>query len=179
GRRDGGDEGRSPARATLAVVGAVAVILVALVVIGIQVLGGGGDEPTATKPNQITTPAAQGTDTTGGTSTTGAQPVRRGDVTVSVLNGTTTPGLARGVSNKLQSAGFKIGTVTNALDQSRSATIVEYAEGRRAEAREVARLIEVSSDAIEPLDEGTRVLAGPGAMVVVTVGGDQNTGQQP
>jgi hypothetical protein len=96
-------------------------------------------------------------------------------VTVAVLNGTTVPGLARGVANRIQSKGFKIGNVTNATDQSRSATIVEYEPGHRAEALAVARLIGVGADAIEPMSAGTRVIAGQDTPVVVTVGADQNT----
>jgi hypothetical protein len=87
------------------------------------------------------------------------------------------PGLARGVANRVQAKGFKIGNVTNASDQSRSATIVEYDAGHRAEALAVAKLIGVGADAVEAMGAGTRVIAGQDAPVVVTVGADQNPQQ--
>jgi hypothetical protein len=95
-------------------------------------------------------------------------------VTVAVLNGTTVPGLARGAATKLQNAGFKIGTVTNAPDQARSATLVAYQPGHEAEARVVAKLIHVGTDAVKPIDQSTAVVAGQDAFVVVTVGADQS-----
>jgi hypothetical protein len=101
-----------------------------------------------------------------------------GSYTVAVLNGTAVPGLARGVSNRLQNAKFKIGNVTNAADQTRSATQVEYARGHRAEADSVAKAIDVGNDAIIPLTAGSKTIAGEGATVVVTVGSDQNTDPQ-
>jgi hypothetical protein len=84
------------------------------------------------------------------------------------------PGLAREVGTKLQNAGFKLGTVTNAPDQARSATIVAYQPGHENEARVVARLIHVGSDAVKPIDQSTAVVAGQDAFVVVTVGADQS-----
>ena len=105
---------------------------------------------------------------------TKTQPVSRGDVNVAVLNGTTIPGLAREVGTKLQTAGFKLGTVTNATDQARSATVVAYQPGHVNEAQAVARLIHVGSDAVKPIDQSTAVVAGQDAFVVVTVGADQS-----
>jgi hypothetical protein len=96
--------------------------------------------------------------------------------TVAVLNGTTIPGLARGVANRIQDGGYRIGAVTNAGDQARSATIVEYVSGRRPEALAVARRIGLDASALQAMGEGTRVLSG-GAMVVVTVGADQQPQQ--
>jgi sarcosine oxidase gamma subunit len=90
-----------------------------------------------------------------------------------VLNGTTTPGLARGVANRLSNAKFKTGNVTNAADQSHSATIVQYAPAHKKEALEVAKAIDVKADAVQPIDQGSQSLAGTEAIVVVTVGADQ------
>src|SRR6185437_8288509 len=45
-------------------------------------------------------------------------------VTVSVLNGTATNGLAGRISNQLTSAGYKQGRVATASDQTRTATII-------------------------------------------------------
>jgi hypothetical protein len=82
--------------------------------------------------------------------------------------------LARGAGSKVQNAGFKLGTVTNAPDQARSATVVAYAPGHQNEARVVARIVGVGTDAIKPIDQSTAVVAGQDAFVVVTVGADQS-----
>jgi hypothetical protein len=145
----------SPLRTTLMIVGGVLAVIVVVVVLVLTVFSGGSSKS--------------------GTKTgTAAQPVSRGDVTVAVLNGTTVPGLARGAATKLQNAGFKIGTVTNAPDQARSATVVAYQPGHEAEAQAVAKLIHVGTDAVKPIDQSTAVVAGQDAFVVVTVGADQS-----
>jgi hypothetical protein len=160
---------------TLIVVGSVLAVAAIAVVLVTTVFSGGSAK---NKPNTIG--GVPATTTTGSTSSGSKStpnkttPVSRGDVTVAVLNGTTVPGLARGAATKLQSAGFKIGTVTNAPDQARSATLVTYQPGHQAEARVVARLIGVGADAVKPIDQSTQVVAGQEAFVVVTVGADQS-----
>jgi LytR cell envelope-related transcriptional attenuator len=166
---------QSPLRTTLMVIGGV-VAVAAIVVLLVTVVFSGGDDKG--KPNTIggtSTGTSQGSTDAGSKSAPNkTTPVSRGDVTVAVLNGTTVPGLARGAATKLQSGGFKIGTVTNAPDQARSATAVAYQPGHQDEARVVARLIGVGSDAIKPIDQSTQVVAGQEAFVVVTVGADQS-----
>jgi hypothetical protein len=167
------DHEHSPLRATLMIVGGVVAAIVVVVVLVLTVFSGGNDKKS---PNTIgnapaTTPAGS---TSGKPSSGKTAPISRGDVTVAVLNGTTVPGLARGAGNKLQNAGFKLGTVTNAPDQARSATIVAYQAGHQNEARVVARIIGVGADAIKPIDQSTAVVAGQDAFVVVTVGADQS-----
>jgi hypothetical protein len=144
---------------------------------------GGGDGATQ-PPNTITTPGASSGASSGKSkaspskATTPAAAPAPGSYTVAVLNGTTVPGLARGVANRLQNTKFKIGNVTNAATQDRSATLVEFAPGHRAEADAVAKAIEVGKDAIQPLSPGSKTIAGNQATVVVTVGSDQNTSPQ-
>jgi hypothetical protein len=169
----------------LAVFGAIGAIVVVAIVAVVLLTGalGGGDTQTQT-PNTIGTPSADSgagsspTKTTGAKSTTPAAAPAPGSYTVAVLNGTTVPGLARGVANRLQNTKFKIGNVTNAATQDRSATLVEFAAGHRAEADAVAKAIEVGRDAIQPLSPGSKTIAGDQATVVVTVGSDQNTSPQ-
>jgi hypothetical protein len=166
-------------RQILAVVAPAVVVLGFLVFIGVNVLGG-DDEPT--RPNEIVETVTDGAEPAPGEDDTTAppasEPVDRGAVTVSVLNGTTVPGLARAVADKLVASKFtELGTVTNAADQTRSATIIEFVSGARDEALEVARVVKVGADAVQPMTEATRVIAGQGADVVVTVGADQNPGQ--
>jgi hypothetical protein len=172
---DRGSEGRSAARTTLAVLGGVVAVAIVVVLLVTQVLGGGSGPA---KPNSVgrasaTTPkAAAGK----ATKTTGAKAgaVDRAKVTVAVLNGTTVVGLARSASDKLLAAGFKGGRVTNdTTNQTRSATAVFYTPGNKAAALEVAKAIKVGRDAVLPIDQSTRVLAGNDAQVVVTVGSDQ------
>ena len=96
--------------------------------------------------------------------------------TVAVLNATTVPGLARGVANRLQNAGERIGNVTNASDQTRRSTTIEYKAGHRADALRIARDIDVRPEAVSGVRHVRSVLvAGTEADVIVTVGSDQST----
>jgi hypothetical protein len=155
-------------RPIAAIAGALVVI-----VVGIVVLTGGGDDPStdttrAEEPRVIPPPSqTEPADET--------EKTPRGDVTVAVLNGTSVTGLARRVAEKIEGAGFDVpdDLVTNAVEQNRSATVVMYSEGNREEALDVARTIDVGSDALDRLDESTRTLTQNRAMVVVTVGADQ------
>jgi hypothetical protein len=169
------EHGLSPLRTTLMIVGGVLGVIVVVLVLVLVVFNGSDNKPS---PNTIGgVPASTGTSSSssnGKSNATKPAPISRGDVTVAVLNGTTVPGLARGAATKLQNAGFKIGTVTNAPDQARSATVVAYQPGHVNEARVVARLIHVGSDAVKPIDQSTAVVAGQDAFVVVTVGADQS-----
>jgi hypothetical protein len=168
----------------LAVFGAIGAIVVVAIVAVVLLTGAlGGGDTTTQSPNTIGTPSADSnadespTKTTSKSATPAAAPAP-GSYTVAVLNGTTVPGLARGVANRLQNTKFKIGNVTNAATQDRSATLVEFAPGHRAEADAVARAIDVGRDAIQPLSAGSKTIAGDQATVVVTVGSDQNTSPQ-
>jgi hypothetical protein len=162
------------ARTTLAVLGGVVAVAIVVVLLVTQVFGGGSGPA---KPNSVgrassTTPKAAGK----ATKTSGAKggAVDRAKVTVAVLNGTTVVGLARSASDKLLAAGFKGGRVTNdTTNQTRSATAVFYTPGNKAAALEVAKAIKVGRDAVLPIDQSTRVLAGNDAQVVVSVGQDQ------
>jgi hypothetical protein len=166
-------EHESPLRTTLMIVGGVLAVAVVVLVLVLTVFNGSSN---TSKPNTIGNAPATTTNSPSktGSNATKTQPISRGDVNVAVLNGTTIPGLAREVGTKLQTAGFKLGTVTNAPDQARSATVVAYQPGHINEARVVARLIHVGSDAVKPIDQSTAVVAGQDAFVVVTVGADQS-----
>ncbi|WCB91416.1 hypothetical protein DSM104299_00087 [Baekduia alba] len=181
----GPDDGDDDHRSRLPMFGAIAAIAVVVVVLVVLLTGvlGGSDGGTQ-KANTIGTPGGAATTPKGGNaaSTTKAKAPaaapKPGTYTVAVLNGTTVPGLARGVSNRLTNAKYKIGNVTNAATQDRSATLVEFAPGHRAEADSVAKAIDVQSDSIQQLSPGSKTIAGNEATVVVTVGADQNTSPQ-
>jgi hypothetical protein len=165
--------------AMFAAIGALVVVAVVAVVLLTGVLGGSGSptQPTSTVSANGQGVASSKTKTTKRATQPSATP-QPGSYTVAVLNGTTVPGLARGVANRLQNAKYKIGNVTNAATQDRSATLVEFAPGHRAEADSVAKAIDVGSDVIQPLSPGSKTIAGDTATVVVTVGSDQNTSPQ-
>ena len=171
------DRGRkSGSRRLLPVLGAAGALLAAAAVLLFGVIGVGGDsEPEP--PNRITPVETSPSESRAGGGSRTTESLPRSQTTVAVLNGTTIPGLARGVANKIQQDGFRIGNVTNAADQTRSATLVLFAPGRRAQALDVARSIGLSSDVVEPLDSGNRVIAGESAAVVVVVGADQQPQQ--
>ncbi|HWV86669.1 MAG TPA: LytR C-terminal domain-containing protein [Capillimicrobium sp.] len=166
-----GGGGRGRGRAIALVTGAVVLVLAAGVFAFTQL--GGDDEPSGgraatTEGNAFGEPART---TREGTR---EERVPRGETTVAVLNGTTVPGLARAVADRIEAAGYRIGNVTNAPDQQRSATQVSYQEGNERVARQVARTINAGSDAVVPIDEVIQATAGADALVVVTVGADQS-----
>ncbi|HET6508913.1 MAG TPA: LytR C-terminal domain-containing protein [Baekduia sp.] len=165
-----------------AAVGAILVVLVVGVVLVTGVLGGSDDkgtQPTTTVgENGAASGGASKSSTNKKKTTPAPSAPKPGTYEVAVLNGTTVPGLARGVANRLQNNKYKIGNVTNAATQDRSATLVEFAPGHRADADQVAKAIDVGADAIQPLSAGSKTIAGDTATVVVTVGSDQNVSPQ-
>ena len=138
---------------------------IALIVAGVIVVGGGAafgisqlggdDEPSGTEDRGGEQPQA---------------PVNPSTVTVSVLNGTTVPGLAAQIGDEVESQGFQRGNVANALDQQRTASVVLFAEGADREAQLVGRRLGIST--VEPIDPDSQALGG-NASVVVIVGADQ------
>jgi len=100
--------------------------------------------------------------------------VTPGKVTVAVLNGTTVPGLAAQVADKLETAGFKRGNVTNSTDQQKAESVVQYSTSNgvqgRAEATAVSKKLGISQ--VSEADGESQQLAGP-ASVIVVVGQDQ------
>jgi hypothetical protein len=93
-----------------------------------------------------------------------------GNVTVAVLNGTTVPGLAAKVGDRVEGLGFQLGNVTNNSDQSRNESVVLYAPDHQDEAAAVARKLNIGQR--EPIDAASQALAGD-AGVVVIAGSDQ------
>jgi hypothetical protein len=150
------------------IAGGVAVIAL-VVVLATSVLGGGGSNKPA--GNRVVTSPAAANPGGGGTATGGS--VTPSTVTVSVLNGTSVPGLARTVANNLQRDGYVIGVVSNAPIQQHPTTTVAFAAGGRAAGQAVARAIGVDPSTIVAEDLGTRGAAGPHAQVAVTVGADR------
>jgi hypothetical protein len=142
------------------------------ILVAVLAAGGGLAAALTTSDHTNKTPART-TTTVNGDRLVPALP-EPGTFTTAVLNATTIPGLARGVATRLANTRHKVGTVTNAATQDRATTRVLYVPGCRSAAEEVARRIDVATNAIEPADTDSRMLAGRKAQVIVVVGADQN-----
>ncbi|HEX4806133.1 MAG TPA: LytR C-terminal domain-containing protein, partial [Conexibacter sp.] len=150
----------------------LAVVAIAAVVVIVLSSGGGSAPPVQSASSTGATPRHA---TTTHAAATAPAP---GRITVAVLNGTATPGLANTVATTLTNAGFVKGPVGNASNQQRSVTVVSYFGGHEQDALEVARTLRVPSDAVQPIDADTEAACGGGAgacaaSVVVTVGADR------
>jgi hypothetical protein len=148
----------------------IGALAIAGVVVALVVLTSGGGNPASN--NASATSSAPQT-----SHQNRAAAVDPAKVTVTVLNGTATAGLADRIATKLTGAGFKQGTVTNASDQTRTATTVAYMPGRKRDALAVAKSLKLGPASVQPLDASTRAVACPSsgacsAQVVVTVGTD-------
>ena len=100
-------------------------------------------------------------------------------VTVAVLNGTNTNGLAGKVQDKLDAAGYQQGFKGNfTANQTQSSTLVQYMRGYKVDASAVATSLKLRPTSVRPLDSATQQLVCPPAQgpcksaVVVTVGSD-------
>jgi hypothetical protein len=149
------------------VLSAAAVIAALLVVTS----SGGG----STASSSSTGAASNAPTTSRHTRSTGT--VIPSSVTVAVLNGTATSGLAHRVAVKLGGTGYRQGTVATATDQTRTSTIVAYMPGHRRQATAVATTLKLGPASVQPVDPTTQAVAcpPPGACtsgVVVTVGSD-------
>lgn len=155
-----------------------------LVIAGVLILGGAAafavseltkDDSGGTTAGMRAAPAGnadQGDEGDGGDQANNQAPaVDPGKVTVAVLNGTTVPGLAKQVGDKVAAQGFRLGTVANTADQEqqRAESVVLFAPGHRNEARAVSRRLSISQR--QPIDPGSQALAGD-ATVVVIAGAD-------
>jgi LytR cell envelope-related transcriptional attenuator len=86
-----------------------------------------------------------------------------------VLNGTTVPGLAAQVGDRVQSEGFRLGNITNGSNQQRAQSVVLYAPGASRQAVLVSRRLGIAGR--QPMDAESQALGGS-AKVVVVVGRD-------
>jgi LytR cell envelope-related transcriptional attenuator len=148
----------------LGALGVIAVVVVLLIVTG--ALGGsnssssstGTQASNASRDHRTRTPA-----------------VNPASVTVAVLNGTATNGLAHRIAQNLHGSGYKQGTEGNAPEQTHTTTIVAYLPGFKRDAEAVARTLKLGPSVVAPVDQNTQSVACAGANpctanVVVTVG---------
>jgi len=93
------------------------------------------------------------------------------DLTLSVLNGTETTGLAQRISTGLQQGGYSQATALYGRPPgANEVTVVEYATGHEADAEGVAHQLSVSH--VQPMEQAVGALSGS-AKVVVIVGADE------
>ncbi len=96
------------------------------------------------------------------------------NVTVTVVNGTTIPNLARDTATKLSGFGFQIGNkVTGTGSLAAAESVVEYKPGHEAEARAVAAKLNINQK--QPADADALAQAGA-AQIIVVLGADQAPG---
>ena len=118
----------------------VAIIAVGVATSGFGLVGGGGDG--------------------GGGGTPGSH--AKSKPTVAVINGTSVPGLAATVEQKVvKRAGYKPGPVGNA-NASVNATVVEYTNGMRSEAQKLAAAVkpQLGDTPVQPMTADTKAAAG-------------------
>jgi LytR cell envelope-related transcriptional attenuator len=147
---------------------AVATVLVGLLAVGGAAArltgdGGGDDAGRAQAKGDNNGPSSR-------RSRPSSTPVVPGEVTVAVLNGTTVPGLAAALRDRLAAAGFSKGMINDFSDPQLAASVVQYGPGHQAAAQAVGRRLGISRR--EPVTAASRALAGD-ATVIVIAGADQ------
>jgi hypothetical protein len=159
----GSSRGRRGLAALIMVLGVAAVIAVLLIVTS----GGGKSNPSGNTTTS-NAPSAR--------HKTKAKVFDKGAVTVTVLNGTATAGLAAHVLSQLGNDGFKQGTAANAANATQATTAIAYVQGQKAAAQQVAKSLKLSTSSVAPITPATQQLACPQAScnvdVVVTIGQD-------
>lgn len=93
------------------------------------------------------------------------------ETAVVVLNGTSTPDLAHHLASDLQQSGYTLASASSGVPPGTHATtVVEYAPGHRADARGVAKALNVTQ--VQAIESTVASLASS-ATVVVLAGADQ------
>ena len=148
--------GANPAGRRLALAGIAAALVAVAVVVVLLGSGGGTKRPSSSSA-----------------ATTSSTAPARSSITVAVLNGTTTTGLAGRLSKKLVGDGFTKGVVADASRQTAATTSVGYTKGNKVAADEVARALRLGARSVVPVtraNDATASAAGRRAQVVVTIG---------
>jgi hypothetical protein len=113
-----------------------------------------------------------GSESKGGGSHSGkqaaAKKIKPSEIEVAVLNGTSVPGLAATYGDKVEKKGFELGAVTNS-DSSFEKSVVMFKQGRKPEAKEVAKDLSIAK--LEPMNSEVAQVSGA-ANVSVIVGED-------
>jgi hypothetical protein len=153
---------RNPLYVVLAIAGVLVLGAAAAVGVPAIVNGSKDDNSSGTAASKSKTSATK-------TAATTAKP---GQITVAVLNGTSIPGLAAQIGDRVEADGFVKGTVSNASLNTgqRANSIVMYASGHQKDAGLVAKKLNIRN--VAPVDSNSRQIAGD-ATVIVVVGTDK------
>jgi LytR cell envelope-related transcriptional attenuator len=154
---------RNPVYVVLAIAGVL--VLGAAAAIGVPALVNGSKSSNSKSSSSTTSTTAKKKKTT----TAAIAPSK---ITVAVLNGTSIPGLAAQVGDRVDAEGFTKGTVSNAPQGQgqRANSVAMYAPGHERDAAQVARKLRIRN--IQAVDPNTQQIAGD-ASVVVIVGSDK------
>ena len=167
---------RLPAGRYVAIIVAGALVLGGGAAYGITQLAGsdsGGKSSNAAKSSDLG-PAAKNESPSKKDKAGSAPAIDPAKVTVTVVNGTTIPNLARDTAGKLSAIGFQIGNkVTGTGSLAAAESVVEYKPGAETEAKYVAAKLHISQR--QPADPDAIAQAGP-AQVIVVLGADQAPG---
>jgi LytR cell envelope-related transcriptional attenuator len=143
----------------------------AIVIVAVTSLGGSSKAP-ATATTAASKTVARKQKTVHHTTHVSA-PANAGSISVAVLNGTQTTGLAHRVAGELKHAGYSQAIAQSGTPPtSGGASAVEFAEGHQGEAESIARSLSIAH--VVPLEGAVGSLAGT-ASVVVVVGADRAT----
>jgi hypothetical protein len=134
--------------------------------------------PTATPTTVTSSPSPTATTTVTATATptatasitptatpTSSTTINKSTISIRVLNGTTTSGLAATVKSQLENAGFTVRTIGNAQNQNYTTGVVYYQSGQKA----AADLVLASLTGRTFTEQESTTLASPD-MVLVVVG---------
>jgi LytR cell envelope-related transcriptional attenuator len=148
---------------TLLILGGV-VLGVAVIVLAVSALKGGG------KPSSTVTQSTI-THSTAIHKSTAAPASNPSQLSVAVLNGTSTNDLAHHLAADLQQSGYTRAEASSAVPPGTHATtVVQYTPGHRADGQAVAKALNVTR--VQPIEASTSSLASR-ATVVVLAGADQ------
>jgi hypothetical protein len=145
------------------------VLGVVVIVLAVSALKGGGK--TASTSAQSTTHSSSVHSTTVAHTSTPARASNPSEVSVAVLNGTSTTGLAHHLAADLRQSGYTHAEASAAVPPGTHATtVVQYASGHRADGQAVAKVLNVTR--VQPMQASTASLVSQ-ATVVVLAGADQ------
>jgi len=178
-----------PARRESSVRSIILIVLLGLVVIagvafGAKQLLGGDDTKAPPAPNKVVpaggdAQASSGSDAGGGGSNTKKGPATppRKERTVMVYNGTTTPNLAADLKDQLTNAGYTdanvgAGNVPPGTGPVTTSAVF-YKRGAGTQARDVARVLGISTAQVKPIDAALQANA-PDKSVIVEIGADKS-----
>ncbi|WP_028057408.1 LytR C-terminal domain-containing protein [Candidatus Solirubrobacter pratensis] len=156
----------------------IGVIVLAALIFAATQLFGGSDKPQApaSKSNPVVPPGGTPAAGNGSNKPKPTPTPARATTTVTVLNGTPSDGLAANLKDRLTTAGYADDHVDAGNDpqgKGRQTSQVLYKRGASAQAKDVARVLDIQTGQIKQIDAQTQAIA-PDKSVVVEVGADKS-----